>query len=177
MGFTKLDQIIGQTDLLDTREAIDHWKAQGLDFTACTKIETDRPVHNCEDQKHPIDDILDRIHRRSHGAEKKLRLKSTPITNIDRWRAQCRRRAPVACRASRRHNIGKADGHGQSFGAFLARGISFELEGEANDYAGKGLSVDGWQFCPPPIALFRKKHYCQYGSYGAIDGERLRGGR
>ncbi|MEC8095235.1 MAG: glutamate synthase-related protein, partial [Pseudomonadota bacterium] len=61
MGFTKLDQIIGQTDLLDTRKAIDHWKAQGLDFTRLfTKIETDRPVHNCEDQKHPIDDILDR---------------------------------------------------------------------------------------------------------------------
>ena len=61
MGFTKLDDIIGQSDLLDTREALNHWKAEGLDFTRMfTKIESESPVYRTQAQEHPIFDILDR---------------------------------------------------------------------------------------------------------------------
>ena len=183
MGFTKLDQIIGQTDLLDTREAIDHWKAQGLDFTRLfTKIETDRPVHNCEDQKHPIDDILDRklIAEAMPALENKTAVKiDTPITNIDRSAGTM-----LSGALAKRHghaglpedtiSVKLTGTAGQSFGAFLARGISFELEGEANDYVGKGLSGGRLAIYPPAHSSIVPEKSIIVGNtvlYGAIDGE------
>ena len=183
MGFTSLDQIIGQTDLLDTREAIDHWKAQGLDFTRLfTKIETDRPVHNCEDQKHPIDDILDRklIAEAMPALENKTTVKiDTPITNIDRSAGTM-----LSGALAKRHghaglpedtiSVKLTGTAGQSFGAFLARGISFELEGEANDYVGKGLSGGRLAIYPPAHSGIVPEKSIIVGNtvlYGAIDGE------
>ena len=183
MGFTKLDQIIGQTDLLDTREAIDHWKAQGLDFTRLfTKIETDRPVHNCEDQQHPIDDILDRklIAEALPALENKSTVKiDTPITNIDRSAGTM-----LSGALAKRHghaglpedtiSVKLTGTAGQSFGAFLARGISFELEGEANDYVGKGLSGGRLAISPPAHSGIVPEKSIIVGNtvlYGAIDGE------
>jgi glutamate synthase (NADPH/NADH) large chain len=183
MGFTSLDQIIGQTDLLDTHEAIDHWKAQGLDFTRLfTKIETDRPVHNCEDQKHPIDDILDRklIAEAMPALENKTTVKiDTPITNIDRSAGTM-----LSGALAKRHghaglpedtiSVKLTGTAGQSFGAFLARGISFELEGEANDYVGKGLSGGRLAIYPPAHSGIVPEKSIIVGNtvlYGAIDGE------
>jgi glutamate synthase (NADPH/NADH) large chain len=183
MGFTSLDQIIGQTDLLDTREAIDHWKAQGLDFTRLfTKIETDRPVHNCENQKHPIDDILDRklIAEAMPALENKTTVKiDTPITNIDRSAGTM-----LSGALAKRHghaglpedtiSVKLTGTAGQSFGAFLARGISFELEGEANDYVGKGLSGGRLAIYPPAHSGIVPEKSIIVGNtvlYGAIDGE------
>ena len=183
MGFTKLDDIIGQTDLLDTRDAVNHWKAEGLDFTRLfTKIESERPVRHTETQNHPIDDILDRklIAEAMPALENKTPVQiETPITNIDRSAGTM-----LSGELALRHgHAGLADDTisvklrgtaGQSFGTFLARGISFELEGEANDYVGKGLSGGRIAIYPPAESAIVPEDSIIVGNtvlYGAIDGE------
>ena len=183
MGFTKLDDIIGQTNLLDTREAVNHWKAEGLDFTRLfTKIESEGPVRHTETQNHPIDDILDRklIAEAMPALENKTPVHiETPITNIDRSAGTM-----LSGELALRHgHAGLADDTisvklkgtaGQSFGTFLARGISFELEGEANDYVGKGLSGGRIAIYPPAESAIVPEDSIIVGNtvlYGAIDGE------
>ena len=183
MGFRTLDEIIGQSDLLDMRAALGHWKAQGLDFTRLfTKIESDRPVHQCEAQNHPIDDILDRklIEQAAPALESGQAIKiDTAISNVDRSTGTMLSGA-----------LAKIYGHaglpedtisvklrgtaGQSFGAFLARGIAFELEGEANDYVGKGLSGGRLAIYPPAQSGIVPEQSIIVGNtvlYGAIAGE------
>ena len=183
MGFTSLNEIIGQTDLLDTRDAIDHWKAKGLDFTRLfTKIEAEREVYHSETQNHPIDDILDRklIAEAMPALDDKKPVQiETPITNIDRS-AGTMLSGEVALRYG---HAGLADDTisvklrgtaGQSFGTFLARGVSFELEGEANDYVGKGLSGGRLAIYPPAESGIVPEESIIVGNtvlYGAIDGE------
>ena len=183
MGFTSLNDIIGQTDLLDTRDAIDHWKAQGLDFTRLfTKIDAEHEVYHCETQNHPIDDILDRklIAEAMPALDNKTPVQiETPISNIDRS-AGTMLSGELALRYG---HAGLADDTisvklkgtaGQSFGTFLARGISFELEGEANDYVGKGLSGGRIAIYPPAESAIVPEESIIVGNtvlYGAIDGE------
>ena len=183
MGFTSLNEIIGQTDFLDTRDAIDHWKAKGLDFTRLfTKIEAEREVYHSETQNHPIDDILDRklIAEAMPALDNKTPVQiDTPITNIDRS-AGTMLSGEVALRYG---HAGLADDTisvklrgtaGQSFGSFLARGVSFELEGEANDYVGKGLSGGRLAIYPPAESGIVPEESIIVGNtvlYGAIDGE------
>ncbi|MGB1108463.1 MAG: glutamate synthase large subunit [Parvibaculales bacterium] len=183
MGFTSLNEIIGQTDLLDTRDAISHWKAQGLDFTRLfTKIEADKEVYHSQSQNHPIDDILDRklIAEAMPALENKTPVQiKTAISNIDRS-AGTMLSGELALRYG---HAGLADDTisvklrgtaGQSFGTFLARGISFELEGEANDYVGKGLSGGRIAIYPPKESAIVPEESIIVGNtvlYGAIDGE------
>ena len=183
MGFTSLNEIIGQTDLLDTRDAISHWKAQGLDFTRLfTKIEADKEVYHSQSQNHPIDDILDRklIAEAMPALENKTPVQiDTAISNIDRS-AGTMLSGELALRYG---HSGLADDTisvklrgtaGQSFGTFLARGISFELEGEANDYVGKGLSGGRIAIYPPKESAIVPEQSIIVGNtvlYGAVDGE------
>ncbi|MBL71152.1 MAG: glutamate synthase large subunit [Rhodobiaceae bacterium] len=183
MGFTSLNEIIGQTDLLDTRDAISHWKAQGLDFTRLfTKIETDKEVYHSQSQNHPIDDILDRklIAEAMPALDNKTPVQiETAISNIDRS-AGTMLSGELALRYG---HAGLADDTisvklrgtaGQSFGTFLARGVSFELEGEANDYVGKGLSGGRIAIYPPKESAIVPEESIIVGNtvlYGAIDGE------
>jgi glutamate synthase (NADPH/NADH) large chain len=183
MGFTSLNEIIGQTDFLDTRDAIDHWKAQGLDFTRLfTKIEADKEVYHSENQNHPIDDILDRklIAEAQPALDNKTPVQiETAISNIDRS-AGTMLSGELALRYG---HAGLADDTisvklrgtaGQSFGTFLARGISFELEGEANDYVGKGLSGGRIAIYPPKESAIVPEESIIVGNtvlYGAVDGE------
>ena len=183
MGFTSLNEIIGQTDLLDTREAIDHWKAEGLDFTRLfTKIEADKEVYHTQSQDHPIHDILDRklIADAMPALDDKTPVQiETQITNVDRS-AGTMLSGELALRYG---HAGLADDTisvklrgtaGQSFGTFLARGISFELEGEANDYVGKGLSGGRIAIYPPKESSIVPEKSIIVGNtvlYGAVDGE------
>ena len=183
MGFTSLNEIIGQTDLLDTRDAISHWKAQGLDFTRLfTKIEADKEVYHSQSQNHPIYDILDRklIAEAMPALDNKTPVQiETDISNIDRS-AGTMLSGELALRYG---HAGLADDTisvklrgtaGQSFGTFLARGISFELEGEANDYVGKGLSGGRIAIYPPKESAIVPEESIIVGNtvlYGAIDGE------
>ena len=183
MGFTSLNEIIGQTELLDTRDAIDHWKAKGLDFTRLfTKIEADKEVYHTQSQDHPIHDILDRklIAEAMPALDNKTPVQiDTPISNIDRS-AGTMLSGELALRYG---HAGLPDDTisvklrgtaGQSFGTFLARGISFELEGEANDYVGKGLSGGRIAIYPPKESAIVPEESIIVGNtvlYGAIDGE------
>ncbi|MBX3578927.1 MAG: glutamate synthase large subunit [Rhizobiaceae bacterium] len=150
MGYTRLDEVIGQSELLEKQGAIAHWKAKGLDFTRLF-YKPDAPkseTHNTIKQKHPIDDILDRklIDLALPALERRedVRLEM-PIRNTDRT-AGAMLSGEVAKRFG--HSGLPADTitvklsgtAGQSFGAFLARGVTFDLVGDGNDYVGKGLS-------------------------------------
>jgi glutamate synthase (NADPH/NADH) large chain len=151
MGFRSFDDMIGQMQMLDRRQVVEHWKAKGLDFSKLFFKPQAGPgvsIHKSEAQDHKIHDILDRglIAQAQAALDRGAPVRiNTTIRNTDR-----------AAGAMLSGEIAKRYGHaglpadtiqvkltgtaGQSFGAWLARGISFELEGEANDYVGKGLS-------------------------------------
>ncbi|MCO5070598.1 MAG: glutamate synthase large subunit [Rhizobiaceae bacterium] len=184
MGFTKLDDIIGDSDLLEKRELIEHWKMKGLDFTKlffkpnAPKEET----YWTSLQKHPIDDVLDRkmIELAMPALETRQPVKiELPIRNVDRsagamlsgelvkrFRHKGLREDTISVKLT-----GTA---GQSFGAFLARGISFELIGDGNDYVGKGLSGGRIVIRPSDDANIVAEDSIIVGNtvlYGAIEGE------
>ena len=151
MGYRSFDEMIGQMQMLDRVNVLAHAKANGLDFS---KMFTKPPVpaevalFNRERQDHKIHDIIDRkLIAQSQGAlatgaPVHIEL---PIRNTDRTTG-----AMLSGAIAKRYGhdglppdtiVAKFKGTaGQSFGAFLARGVSFELEGDANDYVGKGLS-------------------------------------
>src|SRR3984957_9520197 len=151
MGFRTFNEMIGQMQMLDRVNVLEHAKANGLDFSKLfTKPDVPAKVaiYNCERQDHKIHDIIDRkliaLAQPALDNYTPVRV-SFPIKNVDRT---------VGAMLS--GEIAKRYGHeglpadtivatftgtaGQSFGAFLARGVTFELEGDANDYVGKGLS-------------------------------------
>ncbi|HMM54975.1 MAG TPA: glutamate synthase-related protein [Candidatus Desulfobacillus sp.] len=185
MGVRSFDELIGRADLLDMREGIDHWKARGLDFSRIFHMpEVPAAVarRHCETQDHNLDKALDHeLIARAGPALEKGRKVSFEIKVRNRNRS-------VGTMLS--HEVAVRHGHaglpddtlrirlagtaGQSFGAFLARGITLELTGEANDYVGKGLS--GGRIVVRPPQAFRGKP-CEniiVGNtvlYGAIEGE------
>jgi glutamate synthase (NADPH/NADH) large chain len=184
MGFTSLDQIIGDTDLVEKREMIDHWKAKGLDFSKVF-FKPDAPsedTHWTERQKHPIDDVLDRklIELAKPALEARQPVKiDIDIRNVDRSAG-----AMLSGEVARRfkHKGLREDTivvtlkgtAGQSFGAFLARGVSFELIGDGNDYVGKGLSGGRIVIRPPENSQIVPEESIIIGNtvlYGAIEGE------
>lgn len=184
MGFTRLDQIVGQSDLLEKRGMIEHWKAKGLDFSRVFyKPEAPREATRwTERQKHPIDDVLDRkmIELAKPALDSKLPVKiELPIRNVDRsagamlsgevvkrYRHKGLREDTISVKLT-----GTA---GQSFGAFLSRGISFELIGDGNDYVGKGLSGGRIVIRPAENSGIVAEDSIIVGNtvlYGAIEGE------
>ncbi|WP_048647484.1 glutamate synthase large subunit [Nitratireductor soli] len=184
MGFTKLDDIVGQSDLLEKSTLISHWKARGLDF-AKVFYKPDAPrnaIHWTERQKHPIDDVLDRklIEGAMPALEKREPVSlDVAICNTDRS-AGAMLSGEVAKRF--RHKGLKEDTiavrltgtAGQSFGAFLARGVSFTLVGDANDYVGKGLSGGRIVIRPADEARIVAEESIIVGNtvlYGATEGE------
>jgi glutamate synthase (NADPH) large chain len=186
MGYRTFNDMIGQMQMLDKARLIDHWKARGLDFSRLfTKPDAPHGVriHKSEPQDHKIANVLDRQLIREgraaidRGAPVKI---TAAIKNIDRT---------VGAMLS--GEIAKIYGHaglpedtihakfkgtaGQSFGAWLARGVTFELEGEANDYVGKGLSGGRIVVYPPREATrIVAEASIIVGNtvlYGAIEGE------
>ena len=151
LGMRKFDELIGRVDLLDTRKGIDHWKAQGLDFSkvfALPDVPAKEPRHQTLTQDHGLGSALDRIlMEKSEPALERGEKVSfiVPIRNVNRT-AGAMLSGEVAMRYG---HTGLPDDTihiqlngtaGQSFAAFLAHGITFDLVGDANDYVGKGLS-------------------------------------
>jgi glutamate synthase (NADPH/NADH) large chain len=184
MGFTHLDQIVGNTDLLEKRALISHWKARGLDFSRMF-FRPDAPAeatHWTERQKHPIDDVLDRrlVEQAKPALEARQPVRiETEIRNVDRSVG-----AMLSGEVARRFrhkglredtiSVKLTGTAGQSFGAFLARGISFELVGDGNDYVGKGLSGGRIVVRPAEEAKIVAEDSIIVGNtvlYGAIEGE------
>jgi glutamate synthase (NADPH/NADH) large chain len=185
MGYRTFNEMIGQMQMLDKRQVVEHWKAKGLDFSKLFH-KPDAPagvnIFNCEPQDHKIRDILDRklIAEAQPALERGAPVRiAMPIRNTDRAVGGMLSGAV----AKRYDHAGLPDDTiqvkftgtaGQSFGAWLARGITFELEGDANDYVGKGLSGGHIIVRPAPDAAIVPERSIIIGNtvlYGAIEGE------
>ncbi|MBK1722111.1 glutamate synthase large subunit [Thiocystis violacea] len=186
LGFRTIQEMIGQSDRLEMRRAIAHWKAQGLDFTrllAKPDVGPEVARFNCEKQDHGIEKALD--HELIRQAEPALERREavrieTPIRNFNRTFGTL-----LSGRIAERYGHAglpddcihiKAKGTaGQSFGAWAAHGVTLELEGEGNDYVGKGLSGGRLIIYPPAeSAIGQAEHNIIVGNtvlYGAITGE------
>ncbi|HEX2678227.1 MAG TPA: glutamate synthase large subunit, partial [Polyangiales bacterium] len=185
LGFRKLEDMVGRVDLLEARAAIDHYKARGIDLAAVLHkpdVPADWPLHCIEEQDHGIADVIDLelIKRAQPALEKKERVAITlPIKNVNRTVG-----AMLSAEVSRKHgaeglpsdtiNITFTGSAGQSFGAFMAPGITLRVEGDANDYVGKGLSGGRIMVVPPKEASFKAEDNIIAGNvvlYGATGGE------
>jgi glutamate synthase (NADPH/NADH) large chain len=186
LGFRRFTEMIGRTDLIDVRRAVSHWKAKGLDFSRILHLPPAGPgvaIHNCEQQDHGLDRALDHELIRQaqpaleHGKPVRIEI---AVRNHNRTFG-----AMLSGRVAERYGHGglpddtilvQAQGTaGQSFGAWLARGVTIDLRGEANDYVGKGLSGGRIVVRPPAnSALASAEDNIIVGNtvlYGAISGE------
>jgi glutamate synthase (NADPH/NADH) large chain len=185
MGYTRFEEMVGQMQMLDKTEAIDHWKAKGLDFSKLFH----KPfapegvgITHTEGQNHPIDKVLD---RRLIAAAQPALDHGTPvkivetITSVDRSAGAMlggavAKRYGHAGLAEDTIAVSLTGTAGQAFGAWAARGISIDLVGEANDYVGKGLSGARLVVRPPEARGYVPEDSIIIGNtalYGAITGE------
>ena len=185
MGYRRFDEMIGQMQMLDRAKVIEHWKAKGLDFSRLfhkpVAGEGDAIFHNMS-QDHKLEKVLDRRLIEKAGASietgEKIVLEEA-INNTDRTTG-----AMLSGRIARIHGeVGLPDDTivvrltgtaGQSFGGFLAKGVTLELEGQANDYVGKGLSGGHLVVRPPAKTGIVPEESIIIGNtalYGATDGE------
>ena len=185
LGFRSFVEMIGQSEVLDKDRAIRHWKARGLDFSKLfhkPEVDGSVAIYHCERQDHGLDKVLDRklIELAKPALEERKPVRhELAITNRDR-----------AVGAMLSGEIAKRYGHeglredtiwltlqgtaGQSFGAWLAHGVTLDLVGEANDYVGKGLSGGKLIVRPHPNTGVKPEESIIVGNtvlYGAISGE------
>jgi glutamate synthase (NADPH/NADH) large chain len=185
LGLRKFADLIGRADLLDVRQGIEHWKAKGLDFSKIfhmPPMPADVARSHCETQDHGIAAALDHTLVKKAKAALESGKKVVIETTI--------RNANRTCGTILSHEVAKRYGHaglpdgtitvklkgtaGQSFGAFLAKGITMELTGEGNDYVGKGLSGGRIVVKPPQEFRGKPEENIIVGNtvlYGAIAGE------
>jgi glutamate synthase (NADPH/NADH) large chain len=185
MGVRKFDELIGRSDLLDMNRGIAHWKSQGLDFSKVfhqPNMAASVARRHAEAQDHGLDKALDNA--LIVQAQNALNTKQPVVIES----AICNRNRTVGAMLS--HEIAKRYGHaglpdntiqvkltgtaGQSFGAFLAHGIAFELHGEGNDYVGKGLCGGRIAIKPPADSKLMSHENIIVGNtvlYGATSGE------
>jgi glutamate synthase (NADPH/NADH) large chain len=193
LGFRTIDEMVGRVDCLETNAAIQHWKADGLDLTELlSPIQKPHPevgTYCTRAQDHGLDLSLDRttllnLAKPALEDGKPVRAE-LPIINTNRtvgtilsheiakrWGEQCLPDGTIHFKFT-----GSA---GQSFGAFLACGVTLELVGDANDYVGKGLSGGRLLIYPPPESTFAPEENIIIGNvalYGATDGEAFFRGR
>ncbi|MGB0749698.1 MAG: glutamate synthase large subunit, partial [Magnetospiraceae bacterium] len=185
MGVRKLTELVGRSDLLNKKAAISHWKAKGLDYSRILHKPEAGPgvaVYNCEKQDHGLDKALDNqlIELAKPALESGTPVKiDLPVKNVNRTVG-----AMLSGRLAERYgHAGLPDDSiyikltgtaGQSFGAWVAQGITLELEGEGNDYVGKGLSGGRLVIYPHHESPITPQDNIIVGNtvlYGAIGGE------
>jgi glutamate synthase (NADPH/NADH) large chain len=184
LGFRTLEELIGHSELLDTRKAIEHWKAAGLDLQPILHqpdVPADAPRTKQIEQDHGLAAALDNELIRlaapalSSGAPVRIDL---PVRNVNRTVGTM-----LGAEVTRRYRgEGLPDGTidvtltgsaGQSLGAFLPKGITLRMYGDANDYVGKGLSGGRIVLRPDRTATFVAEHNVIAGNtllYGATSG-------
>ena len=186
LGFRTMDEMIGRVDRLNVKKAVDHWKARGLDFSQILyqpEAGPDVAIRCVRGQDHGLAQSLDMttilpLCREALESKKPVDI-ILPIRNVNRTvgtilGAEVSKRygaEGLPDDTIRIHFNGSA---GQSFGAFLPRGLSFTLEGDANDYIGKGLSGGKLVVYPPRQASFVPEENILIGNvalYGATGGE------
>ncbi|MDB6032586.1 MAG: large subunit of NADH-dependent glutamate synthase [Verrucomicrobiales bacterium] len=186
LGFRNMNEMIGRTERLEPRKAVDHWKAQGLDFSRILyqpEVGPDVGRYCTITQDHGLDKALDNtvlLDLCKLALEKKQPVRATiPIFNVNRvvgtilGSEVTRRYGPEGLPDDtiRIHFKGSA---GQSFGAFMPKGMTWLLEGDANDYLGKGLSGGRIVLFPPEGSTFLSEENIITGNvalYGATGGE------
>ncbi|MEI8175786.1 MAG: glutamate synthase-related protein, partial [Candidatus Omnitrophota bacterium] len=185
LGIRHIDDMIGRVELLETNTEILPWKAQGIDFSKILYKPPATPgsdTHCTTRQNHNIDKILDLelIDLARPALEKAMPVKiDLAIRNTNRTTGAML--SGEVCRVYGENGLpentirAKFKGvAGQSFGAFLAKGITFELEGMANDYVGKGISGGRIIIYPDKKSVYRPEENIIIGNttfYGAIQGE------
>ena len=150
LGFKTLQEMIGQAQLLDMKKGLEHWKAKGLDFTRLLftpEVPADVPRYHAQDQDHGLDKALDHllIEKSRAAIDKGEKVQFMEVTrNVNRSVGAMLSGALTKVRPEGLPDdtlrIQLEGTGGQSFGAFLAKGITLYLIGDANDYTGKGLS-------------------------------------
>jgi glutamate synthase (NADPH/NADH) large chain/glutamate synthase (ferredoxin) len=185
LGFRTVNEMVGRVDKLRVQKAVDHWKAKGLDLSPLLKmpeVGAEVPRHCVQKQDHGIADVLDNklIELCKPALEKgeKVTL-DLPIRNVNRTVGTM-----LSSRIAKQYgleglppetiSIKFAGSAGQSFGAFLSCGITLTLEGESNDYIGKGLSGGTIIVFPPKNAIYQPEETILVGNtslYGATQGE------
>jgi len=185
LGFRTMDEMIGRVDRLDVRQAVTHWKAKGLDLSpilAEPKVDPKAARRCVVRQDHGLARALDRQLIREcapaleRGERVSLRL---PIRNVNRTvgtmlGAEVSRRYGGAGLPENTIHLHFTGSAGQSFGAFIPRGMTLALEGDSNDYFGKGLSGGVLSVSPPAGSTFTPEENVIIGNvalYGATGGE------
>ena len=185
LGFRKVSEMVGRVDKLDGRKAVEHWKAKGLDFAHLLhrpNVPAGVATFCNEAQDHGLEGALDHelIERSREAIEGREKVSiALPIRNGNRTVG-----AMLSSAVAIRHGEeGLADGTieinfngsaGQSFAAFLARGVTMRVEGDANDYFCKGLSGGVVEIRPPAVATFVPEENILVGNvvlYGATAGK------
>lgn len=186
LGFRSMSEMTGRVDMLEMNKEINHWKASKLDFSFILhKLETPASgaIRHSTKQQHGLETVLDNrlLELANLAVDCKLpvKLDHIPIRNTDRATGTM-----LSSEVARRHGedylpedtlrILFKGSAGQSFGAFLAKGVHFTLEGDANDYIGKGLSGGRLVVYPPKESSFAAEENVLIGNvalYGAISGE------
>ncbi|MGE5491340.1 MAG: glutamate synthase-related protein [Actinomycetota bacterium] len=185
LGIRKFDELIGRSDLLDMRAGIEHWKAKGLDFSKVfyqPPVPASEPRRHTDEQDHGLVKALD--HKLIEQAQKALEKGQkvhieTPVINVNRTvgtmlSGEVAKRYGHAGLPDDTIHVKLTGTAGQSFGAFLAKGITLELVGEGNDYVGKGLSGGRIIVRPHPDFRGNTPENIIVGNtvmYGAIAGE------
>ena len=185
LGIRSVEELIGRTELLDLDEAIEHWKARGVDLSmvlASPDLPPDSPRRRTRQQVPVLDDALDweLVRACAPALERgdRVRLGPLPVRNVNRTvggilSGEIARRRGADSLPDETIEISFSGSAGQSFAAWLAQGVSFTLRGETNDYTGKGLSGGIVVVRPPERARFRAEENMIVGNtvlYGAIAG-------
>jgi glutamate synthase (NADPH/NADH) large chain len=185
LGFRTFNEMIGRMDRLDTAKAISHWKAKGLDFSrifAKPDVAPEVALYNREKQNHGLEKALDNqlIEQARPALDDKTPVRiEMPVRNTNRTVG-----AMLSGEIARRYGHEALDDDtihitlkgtaGQSFGAWLAGGVTLELEGDANDYVGKGMSGGRIVITPPQESKIPPEDNIVVGNtvlYGAVAGE------
>lgn len=184
LGFRSFDEMIGHSDMLDTDEAVKHWKSAGLDLSPILhQVDPkDSSVYHTESQNHGLETLIDnKLIEEAKPAleEKKPVVIETAICNVDRsfgtmLSGEVARRyghegLPADTITIKAHGTA-----GQSLAAWLARGITIDLAGEGNDYVGKGLSGGRIAIYPPKSSKLIAEENIIVGNtvlFGAVEGE------
>ncbi|OIQ36647.1 MAG: glutamate synthase subunit alpha [Bacteroidetes bacterium MedPE-SWsnd-G1] len=185
LGFRTLEEMVGQTHKINSNKAIKHYKAKGLDLSSILHTPegySKMPIHNSEKQDHNLENVIDfKILKDSHKAlfrKEKMTL-NYKIKNTDRTVG-----AIVSNEISKKYghlglpedtiNINFTGSAGQSLGAFGAHGLTFNVDGNTNDYLGKGLSGAKLIIKKPKGATFKAEENIIVGNvclFGAVEGQ------
>jgi glutamate synthase domain-containing protein 2/glutamate synthase domain-containing protein 3 len=183
LGFRTFDEMIGRSDLLEMQRAVDHWKARGLDYAELLhRPDAGFATHHVARQDHGLDRALDNLLidlaepalERGDAVEIHHTIRNVNRTVGTMLGSEVSRRYGAEGLPEDTVRIHLSGSAGQSLGAFLPKGIFLSLEGEANDYVGKGLSGGKISVRTPSAATFAPHENIIVGNvvlYGATAGE------